>query len=166
MQKEHKEIQSKHEQLCFSFRSLKEKNESSLKEKNRLFVALQASKKAVESKQKAVVEEIEFYKAELEKLNEFKILKQEESRKIKKQEKKLRQKEKKIAMKKDDEHDLNDNLEASTEDATIKAVDKDHDPDTENASDSSTAGLSEQLDELFEKPVNEENPYDTENKFL
>ena len=101
LQKEHKEIQSKHEQLCYSFRTLKDENESSMKEKNRLSVALQASKKAADSKQKAVEEEIEFYKAELEKLNEFKILKQEESRKMKKQEKKLRQKEKKIAIKKD-----------------------------------------------------------------
>ena len=61
LQKEHKEIQSKHEQLCSNFRSLKFENESSLKERNRLSVAQQASKKANDSKQKAVDERIEFY---------------------------------------------------------------------------------------------------------
>ena len=68
-------------------------------------VALEACKKANESKQQAVDEEIHFYKIELKKLNEFKILKLEESRKVKKQEKKLRQKEKKLASLKDDEPD-------------------------------------------------------------
>jgi hypothetical protein len=122
LQKEHKEVQSKHEQLCSNFRTLKFENESSLKERNRLSVALQASKKAFDSKQKAVDEEVEVYKAELKKLNEFKILKLEESRKVKKQEKKLRQTEKKIASKKDDELDINDNCNASTENAVIKIM--------------------------------------------
>ena len=72
LQKEHKEIQSKHEQLCSNFKKLKLENESSLKERNRLSVALEACKKANESKQQAVDEEIHFYKIELKKLNEFK----------------------------------------------------------------------------------------------
>ena len=105
LQREHKEMQSKHEQLCFNFKKLKLENESSLQERNRLSVALEASKQANASKQQDVEKEINFYKAELKKLNEFKILKLEESRKVKKKEKKLRQKEKKASSLKDDEPD-------------------------------------------------------------
>ena len=92
LQREHKEMQSKHEQLCFNFKKLKLEKESSLQERNRLSVDLEASQ-ANASKQQDVEKEINFYKAELKKLNEFKILKLEESRKVKKKEKKLRHKE-------------------------------------------------------------------------
>ena len=45
LQKEHKEIQSKHEQLCSNFKKLKLENESSLKERNRLSVALRHARR-------------------------------------------------------------------------------------------------------------------------
>ena len=101
----------------------------------------------------------------------------EESRKMKKQEKKLRQKEKKIASKKDDELDresvvdniqsldLNDNFNASTEDI-VKAGDKDHDTDTEKASDFSKSGCSEYPIELFDRAVNEDYYKGAENESL
>ena len=92
LQKDYKDIQTKHEKVCLDLKHLKCQKEEILTLNNKLSVALKSSQKDLENKNKDVEAEFHQCKKELEKLKEFKQMKEEETKKLKKKEKKLKQK--------------------------------------------------------------------------
>ena len=91
---ENKNLLNRHEKVCSDLKAVKVDKENALKEINSLSVALKTSKKNIDKHLENFEKERNWYNAELKNLNQYKIEKDSELKRVKKAEKKSRQRQK------------------------------------------------------------------------
>ena len=133
---DNRELQQKHDKICFDLKTSKGEKELLSKECNKLSVALESCKKDLKDNFNSFDQKINKYKIEIIKLNEFKEEKVAETRRLKKAAKKIRQKEQKEAILKQNRKNKkiigNDDDEIETNSVSNVTVDNIFGDDTQN----------------------------------